>query len=297
MTATPCSIMVPTDFSPTAEHAISCARLLAEAFDAEIHLVHVRVLLEGQLPSAELRRQLERIDSQNEDHTLKILDRQAKEGRTTVHPHLVRGLSIPESLVETRQELGCDLVVMGTHGRRGLRQWLLGSVAESLVRTADVPVVTVREKADPGSSPPQRLLVPHDFSERSGTALDVARVWAEALQASVTLLHVVEPVVYPEFYAVDVMPDEVLDRVERRSRDVMAQAAAVQLDGVDHTLEVVSGRAVDSIVDAADPSRHDLVIMGTRGLTGLEHVLLGSVAEGVVRRSRIPVMTVRTGDE
>ncbi len=297
MIGIPRTIMVPTDFSPTAEHAIQCARMLAVAFEAEIHLVHVRILLEGQVQNEELQRQMDRIDAQNDEHTKKILGQQAEEGRVIMHPHLIRGMSVPEALIETRRNLGCDLVVMGTNGRRGLRHLLLGSVAECLLRTADVPVITVREKAIAGHSPPRRFLVPHDFSERSRAALDVARIWAQALGARITLLHVVEPVVYPEFYAVDVMPDEVLDRIERQSRDVMAEAAAMQLEGVDFTLEVVNGRAVDSIVEAADPDRQDLVIMGTRGLSGLEHLLLGSVAEGIVRRSRIPVLTVRADEE
>ena len=297
MNGIPRSIMVPTDFSTTAEHAIRCARLLAATFDAEIHLVHVRILLEGQLQNEELQRQMDRIDEQNDEHTRELLGEQAEQGRVVIHTHLIRGMSIADSLIESRRDLGCDLVVMGTNGRRGLRHLLLGSVAESLLRTADVPVITVREKAVSGDSPPRRFLVPHDFSDRSRAALDVARVWAKALAARVTLLHVVEPVVYPEFYAVDVMPDEVLDRIERQSRDVLAEAAALQLDGVDHTLEVVNGRAVDSIVEAADPACQDLVIMGTRGLSGLEHLLLGSVAEGIVRRSPIPVLTVRSGEE
>jgi len=88
-----------------------------------------------------------------------------------------------------------------------------------------------------------------------------------------------------------------LHRIEERSVEAMEAAAAVQLQGVVHTLEVVTGRAVDAILDAADPARFDLVIMGTRGLSGLQHLLLGSVAEGVVRRSRIPVLTVRAAEE
>ena len=88
-----------------------------------------------------------------------------------------------------------------------------------------------------------------------------------------------------------------LPKIEERSLEAMKAAAAEQLEGVSFTLEVVTGRAVDAILDAADPARQDLVIMGTRGLSGLQHLLLGSVAEGVVRRSRIPVLTVRAADD
>jgi len=268
-------------------------------FGADIHLVHVRILLEGRQQNLELQRELERLDAQHDRETEEVLARRAEDSGVTVHTHLVRGLSVSESLLETVQDLGCDLVVAGTHGRRGLRHLLLGSVAEEIVRSSAVPVMTVRESANTEERSAGSILVSHDFSERSERAVGVARDWALALGSEVHLLHVVEPVIYPEFYAVDVMPDEVLHRIEERSAEAMKAAAAEQLQGVTHSFEVVTGRAVDAILDNADPARHDLVIMGTRGLSGLQHLLLGSVAEGVVRMSNLPVLTVRaaTGRE
>ena len=297
MTHVPSSILVATDFSANADHALDFACRLAGVFGAEVHLVHVRILLEGRQQSQELQRELERLDATHDRQTEDALAKHANQRRVGVHTHLVRGLSVSESLLESALDLQCDLMVMGTHGRRGLRHLLLGSVAEEIVRTATVPVITVRESADTEERSAGTILVCHDFSERSEAAVGMARQWALALGAEVHLLHVVEPVVYPEFYAVDVMPDEVLHRIEERSVEAMEAAAAVQLQGVVHTLEVVTGRAVDAILDAADPARFDLVIMGTRGLSGLQHLLLGSVAEGVVRRSRIPVLTVRAAEE
>ena len=297
MTHVPSSILVATDFSANADHALDFACRLAGVFGAEVHLVHVRILLEGRQQSQELQRELERLDATHDRQTEDALAKHANQRRVGVHTHLVRGLSVSESLLESALDLQCDLMVMGTHGRRGLRHLLLGSVAEEIVRTATVPVITVRESADTEERSAGTILVCHDFSERSEAAVGMAREWALALGAEVHLLHVVEPVVYPEFYAVDVMPDEVLHRIEERSVEAMEAAAAVQLQGVVHTLEVVTGRAVDAILDAADPARFDLVIMGTRGLSGLQHLLLGSVAEGVVRRSRIPVLTVRAAEE
>lgn len=297
MSTIPSSILVPTDFSANAEHALWYAQRLARIFDAEIHLVHVRILLEGHRQTEELQRELELIESQNDEHSMAALDRRAGVEDVVVHTHLVRGLSVSESLIEMGTELGCDLIVMGTHGRRGLRQLLLGSVAEEVLRTAEIKVITVRESADTDVRDAGSILVPHDFSERSKIALDVARRWAQAFDASLTLLHVVEPLIYPEFYAVDVMSDEVLHKVEQRSQEAIQAAAEEQLGDIPHTLKVVSGRAVDAIVDEALVDRHDLVIMATRGLSGFEHLLLGSVAEGVVRRSQVPVLTVRMSED
>ncbi|MCD4749783.1 MAG: universal stress protein [Thermoanaerobaculales bacterium] len=294
MNGIPRRILVPTDFSSTAEHALEFSQCLARVFAAEIHLVHIRILLDGQPQNQELQQELARIDEQSDAQMRETLGRQAAYSEEAIHPYLVRGLSVSESLTDAALDLGCDLIVVGTHGRRGLRHLLLGSVAEDILRTASIPVITVREKAVADCAPGRNILVPHDFSDRSSMALEVARTWAQALGARLTLLHVVEPVVYPEFYAVDVMTDDVLLRIEERSLDAMKKAAAEQLGGVPYTLEVATGRAVDGILDAASPDRCDLVIMATRGLSGLEHVLLGSVAEGVVRRCRVPVMTVRS---
>lgn len=297
MTLVPSSILVATDFSANADHALDFACRLAGVFGAEVHLVHVRILLEGRQQNQELQKELERLDANHDRQTEDALAKHADQRRVGVHTHLVRGLSVSESLLECALDLQCDLMVMGTHGRRGLRHLLLGSVAEEIVRTATVPVITVRESADTEERSAGRILVSHDFSQRSEAAVAVARDWALALGSEVHLLHVVEPVVYPEFYAVDVMPDEVLHRIEERSVEAMKAAASAQLQGVAHTLEVVTGRAVDAILDAADPASFDLVIMGTRGLSGLQHLLLGSVAEGVVRRARIPVLTVRAAED
>lgn len=297
MKLVPSSILVATDFSANADHALDFACRLAGVFGAEVHLVHVRILLEGRQQSQELQREVDRLDANHDRQTEDALAKHADQRKIGVHTHLVRGLSVSESLLESALDLQCDLMVMGTHGRRGLRHLLLGSVAEEIVRTAMVPVITVRESANANERSAGSILVCHDFSQRSEAAVAVAREWALALGSEVTLLHVVEPVVYPEFYAVDVMPDEVLHRIEERSIVAMKTTAAEQLEGVTHTLEVNSGRAVDAILDAADPERFDLVIMGTRGLSGLQHLLLGSVAEGVVRRSRIPVLTVRAAED
>lgn len=297
MSSVPRSILVPTDFSANAEHALWYALRIARWFDAEVHLVHIRLLLEGQRQTEELQRELELIEARSDELAIEALDRRASIDDVVVHTHLVRGLSVSESLNEMATELACDLIVMGTHGRRGLRHLLLGSVAGEVLRTSTTQVITVRESADTNERDAGSILVPHDFSGRSKAALEVARQWAQVLEVSITLLHVVEPLVYPEFYAVDVMPDDVLEKVEERSREALQAAADEQLGDIPYTLEVVSGRAVETIVHAARADRYDLVVMATRGLSGLEQLLLGSVAEGVVRRSEVPVLTVRWDEQ
>jgi nucleotide-binding universal stress UspA family protein len=166
-------------------------------------------------------------------------------------------------------------------------------VAEQVVRTSSVPVLTVHPEVPVSSLEIRSILVPHDFSDQSAAAVRLAGRWAETLGAALTLIHVVEPVVYPDLYAVDLLPAEMMERLERRSTEALEESSAELLPGVDARVRVIVGRAADTIVGTAESDQHDLIIMGTRGLSALEHLLMGSVAEQVVRTSSTPVLTVR----
>jgi nucleotide-binding universal stress UspA family protein len=181
---------------------------------------------------------------------------------------------------------------MGTHGRRGIKHLLLGSVAENVVRSVDIPVLTVRPGVGLAGGGPKRVLVAHDVSDRSADAVRAAGVWADAFEAEITLLHVVEPVVYPEFYAINVQSDDVTTRLRDRATEALDDSASEILGDRPVNTVVLVGRAADTIVAEASPENFDLVIMGTRGLSGLEQLVLGSVAEAVLRRCPVPLLTV-----
>lgn len=291
MTETPRTILAATDFSKPAERASDFARDLSRRFQAQLHMVHVTVILEDPHLEEKHRHRMEELVASGDDARRRDLESGA-EGQPglDVTPHMVRGLAPAEVIVETASNLGCELIVMGTHGRRGLPHLLLGSVAERVVRTSTVPVLTVRGDADINLEGTPRILVPHDFSEASSAAVRRAAAWADALGAEITLLHVVEPVVYPEFYSVDVLSDDLMERLVERSERALAAAAEELLGTVRTQVEV--GRAANTIVEFADPEKFDLIIMATRGLSGLEQALLGSVAESVLRRCRVPMLAV-----
>jgi nucleotide-binding universal stress UspA family protein len=292
MNAPPRNILAATDFSETAERAAALAGILALRFSADLHLLHVVVLDEYSNLDEGGRDQLEQLRATSEERRRELLEKSSGNHDVSVTPILVRGIDPDEVIVETASDLGCDLIVMGTHGRRGLSHLFLGSVAERVVRMSPAPVLTLRADAVVEPDGVTRILVPYDFSGASAEALRQAAVWADALNAQITLLHVVEPVVYPEFYSVDILPDNLMMRLTTRSEEALDKAAAELLDGRGCTTLVEVGRAADTIVNLADPERFDLVVMATRGLSGLEHVLLGSVAESVLRRCRVPMLTV-----
>lgn len=293
MTSTPRKILVATDFSSTADSAEKLAFQLARLLGAELHLIHVRVILEDPLMAEEQQLEIERLMSSADKATKEAFDRtRGGDREIAVETHLVRSVSAAEAIVETATDLECDLVVMGTHGRRGIKHLLLGSVAENVVRSVDIPVLTVRPGIEVGTLGPKRILVAYDFSDRSATAVRVAGDWATVFDAEITMLHVVEPVVYPEFYAINVVSDDVMTRLRDRATEALDNAAETILGDRPVNALVLIGRATDTIIAEARPENFDLVVMGTRGLTGLEQLVLGSVAEGVLRRCPVPLLTV-----
>ena len=146
-----------------------------------------------------------------------------------------------------------------------------------------------------------RILVPVDFSAHSERALRYATTLANRFNATMEVLHVVEdPFVSGAWSPEAVAPNipELLDDLVAAARgklDEMKAAAIAKGARFKTTVltTVVSGRPADSITDYAQTERFDLIVMGTHGRTGLSHVLLGSVAERVVRTAPCPVMTVR----
>ena len=297
MAPTPTKILLATDFSTTAESAERLALKMARSLGADLHLLHVRVILEDPLMAEEKHLQIERLMSSVDDATREAFDRDHLDRPdVSVHTHLVRSTSAAEAITETAAELGCDLIVMGTHGRRGIKHLLLGSVAENVVRCVGVPVLTVRPMIDVSDFGPNHILVTHDFSDLSTVAVRIAGAWADALGAELTLLHVVEPVVYPDYYAINMASSDTMTRLRDRAVVALDRAADEILGARPVNTTVLIGRAAETIIVEAEASDVDLVVMGTRGLSGLEQLVLGSVAEAVLRRCPVPLLTVSGED-
>ena len=139
----------------------------------------------------------------------------------------------------------------------------------------------------------ETLLVPVDFSESCGKAVALAIDLAKTVGASVELLHVVPRPVYPALYG-GFVPNTMVDyeaMMEEAARGLAAVAAELSDAGVPVSTEVTSGAPHDAIVERAAATGADMIVMATHGLTGLDHALMGSVAERVVRMAPCPVLT------
>jgi len=143
----------------------------------------------------------------------------------------------------------------------------------------------------------ETILVPTDFSSDAQQALSTAREWARRFGSRIVLLHAYRvdlPMSTPALGGGFVLPDRFYDELRAEAtRQVEALAEETSRDGIQAEGIAVEERPVVAILDEARKRSADLIVMGTRGLTGIKHVALGSVAERVVREAPCPVLSVK----
>jgi nucleotide-binding universal stress UspA family protein len=283
-------ILWPTDLSQGSEWAFPHAAALADWHDAELHILHVQEPGAATQESFPLSRGtlgnlIDSVGSPPQPFDLDDLDLRQEQ---------VDGTAPGEDIVSYVEGEEIDLVVMGTHGRRGLQRLLIGSVAEEVLRTAPCPVLTVRAGDEqPSAWNVRNILAPVDFSDASLQAVKHTKELALTYGAQITLLHAVEEVMYPSAYGLemaDVPGPEVIDRVENG----LAELAREEI-GYEHVVvDSAIGYAPSTILDYAEDNDVDLIVIATHGRSGIERLLLGSVTERVVRRASVPVFVVKS---
>ena len=291
-------ILFPTDFSDAGRPALDHALLWADLHDAELLLLHV--LARGSA------------DPFNPAHhfpeTSELLARTHElagtEMAALLAPHRERPLAIREKIVSAPEvDRGIldyveaedvDLVVMGTHGRRGPAHLLMGSVASEVLRRATVPVLVVSGRRAQEAGHLRRILAPIDFSAPSRFAAAHARDLAASAGAVLELFHVLPDLEVPLPMnpagfgaAVTVVSD-----LEPAAENALAELAGASGPEVAVETAVWHGPPAATILNRAAETRADLIVLATEGHTGLDRLLLGSVAERVARLATCPVLVV-----
>lgn len=292
------NILLARDFSSVSDQALWYALYLARKSGATLHLFYADVLHEDPFDSpssggtAEERIRRRLLEDPNGDP----IEGDGLDVETAVE----RDVAAAPAILNYAAEHDVDIIVAGTHGRRGVQRILLGSVAEEVVRRADCPVLTVRKPDGQQANldgAVSSILVPIDFSKHSREALRYAKEIAAIYDAEIQLLHVVEENLHPAFYVggvgsiYDVQPD-IDDKASTELQSFFGKTEGPTVPSV--STHVATGRAAREITKFAENEDVDLLVMSTHGLTGLEHFFMGSVAEKVVRRSPIPVFTVKS---
>jgi nucleotide-binding universal stress UspA family protein len=301
-------ILVPIDFSEASKKALKYAGSVAEQFGAKLTLLFVAE------PPVYPDFAYTPLFMENEQ-VIKVakgkLDLLCKQ--QAIEPHLIRktlvGTGVPfQEIARAAQNLKADLIIIATKGRTAFKRALLGSTAERVVRHAPCPVLALRAgengsivripaalESAPARLKIKRILAPTDFSAPSKKAFRYATKFAEQFGATLTLLHVVEPIVLlKEAYGFAEVPDIASAGLRK---DVISKLATLAQKEIEELVPVKplvrSGKPYQEIVDVAKERDIDLIIIATHGYSGLKHLFLGSTAERVVRHAPCPVLIVR----
>lgn len=303
-------IVVATDFSPPARHALEKAVAIAARFQARLYLFHAAFAHGGE--------DVEAYRDGTLDDLYELAERRAREELQALGHPASASLPIVESIrvgppadeiVAFAAEKEADLLALGTQGRTGLRRLLLGSVAESVLRRASCPVLAVRAP-EGGAGQPEaaaaaparpfaRILAAVDHSESARAALRAAAELARRFSGSVLAVHVLDDQVLAQTATLSPVDAMALEgSFAQLARGDLDRFVAESLDGPDRALvtrTIELGATAEAIQRVAREGAFDLIACGTQGRTGLRRALFGSTAERIVRLAPCPVFAVREG--
>lgn len=285
--------VVPTDFSECSLSAVKYADDLAKISGGTIELLNVidpSAIPDGlRMPHADW----EGLMVRNALSSLRQVAKERIDELTPVHSE-VRVGNCQQEICAAAQLHEADLIVMGTHGRTGLKHFVLGSTAERVVRYAPCSVLVVRGMdTTTGVAKPDRILVPVDFSRNSKLALHSAIVLARRFNATLLIVHVV-PDHYPvgdyDYFDYATLEGELRESAEKQLAVISKRVHEL---GVAAVTYVLHGQPANQIVAAVKQFKGDLVVISTHGRTGIQHAVVGSTTERVVRHASCPVLAVR----
>ena len=276
------NVLFATDFGPVSEAALPFAVAIARRFESSIHAVHV--LAPGELlamPEAAPLALADNLIHRAEQQMAELLSSDAFEG--VQHDGRVRsGVEIWTEIESVIESDKIDLVVLGTHGREGLKQVILGSVADTIFRTAPCPVLVVGPKVPKKPVLPvfRDLLFATDLSPASLRALPFVQAFAEENQADLIVLHVSQ------------------EKASSRKEQALAAESLGKWmrelippkPGLEY--EVRFGSPAENILKLAAERQCDLILLGAHHASNFASHLPGAVAHRIVSEAVCPVLTV-----
>jgi nucleotide-binding universal stress UspA family protein len=297
-------ILVPLDGTPVSEQALAYAIAIASRAGAVVHLVTVEIPPPATIPRVEWEEDLRDLAHR---YLTSIAERFEAAGVPGVEVEVLKG-EAADALKRYGEEVGADLTVLATHGRGPVKRAWLGSVADRFVRSTTAPVLLVRadESAQPAALQDlelRRILMTVDGSPLSEWVLDPATELGRLFGAEYTLLRLIE---YPHDLKSVYLPDTVeanRDFLDDQARDARAELEELcERIGANGELEVtpethVVARVPDGILDIARERGADVIAMTSHGYGGVKRMVLGSVADKVLRGAECAVLVVHPRSE
>ncbi len=299
------SILVPLDGSQFAEAALPIAESIARRTGATLDIVRSHEPFEPDRPAdcwtphydpreEAAHQALEQAYLDTTVHTLR------EKSTICVKSALVEG-AVVSGLLKRARAVDADLIVMATHGRGPVGRFLLGSVADQLLRHAAIPVLLLRcgDDSQACAAPEfDHILIPLDGSRLAERVLAPAIRIGRLTNARYTLVRVVKHGFHP-FGATGASDGNLIrhDESERRILDAARYleriAVRLRLESPRVEKVVLEGEAADAILHEAAARNVDLIAIATHGRGGLKRLLLGSVADKVIRSTSTPVLAYR----
>lgn len=278
------NILFTTDFSSSSLSALPHAVAIARRYGSKIFITHAVQPQPYPLVSPEAIAYLDQLTRGAEKHLAELSSSAML--KDVIHEVLIRHGEVTEVLGGLIKDYGIDLVITGTHGRRGVRRFLLGSVAEEIFRTSVCPVLTVGPHVS--SEVAREMTLRHvlfatDLSQGSFSAMPYALSFALEYEARLTILHALPHA--PEI-AADLTAKALEAEVERR-----LPADAKPWCEPKCTIQV--GEPAHTILEVAKLLRADLIVFGVRPAATLATHRMGTVAYRVVTEAECPVLAVR----
>ncbi len=271
-------ILVPTDFSECANMATELAASIARKNDARLFLMHII-----QIPSYESNTSIETYQDVAEGlFLMKIVKQKFKDLLDQPYlkdvnvVELIQFDSVYESVSKQAKEHEIDLIVMGSHGATGAQEIIVGSNAERIIRTSVVPVLTVKNKH--ANFSPKNIVFASNFYGESSRNFESIKSFAAMFGSKIHLLKVNTP---NQFETTKFSEKLISDFVEKTGitnfTSSICNEESVE-NGIHYYCEKIGA---------------DMIAMETHGRTGIAHFLAGSVAEGVVNHTMLPVLSMK----
>lgn len=282
-------ILVPTDFSDLSLKAIEVASKYASIFDGKISLMHSHIpITELDEPyaigmSSKIYQDYEEIEESIRKKLKKISDEHLDDkykGDILVH------IGNPaQSVVEVSEDH--DIIILSTHGRTGFSRFLLGSVAEKVLRMSKIPVMVVENDSEVGHF--ENILVTTDFSENAVAAYPKALELAKKTGGSVDILHILS---FDQFE--DDETDPSIKKIREQRMKLIEKEYFHELgDRVKSYTLVSDDSPHEAILKYTKSTPYNLIVMSTVGKTGINYLMMGSTTANVVRHVETAVLSVR----
>ncbi|MDO8876162.1 MAG: universal stress protein [Pseudolabrys sp.] len=279
------TIVAATDFSTRSQRALRRAGLLARQFGAEVTLVHV---VDDDQPEALVeveRREADRYLNEQMTSLAELRDSRCRAVVTTGEAF--------DSILQAARNASADLIVMGMHRKQLLRDTIVGTTIERVIRTGPYPVLMVNKDAAHSYG---HVLAAVDMSKASAHAIQTAAALGLLGDAAVSLIHAFLAPGRGMMFVANAPEDQIekyvaSERLQARE-ELLAFLAAHEIGSQGWRHRIEEGGAFEVISKAVKETTPDLVVIGTHGRSGIVKMLIGSVAEEVLRSIDVDILAV-----